>query len=121
MPTTQTAVHRRWNEIEPEAIGGLIVRRFFTGDPMTLSHFELERGAATARHAHEAEEIMCVLEGAVKMTLDSEESIVRKDEFMEVPGGIPHRIEALEDSVIVDIFSPIRRDWLEKTDTYYMR
>lgn len=120
MPT-QTAIHHRWNEIAPEAIGRLIARRFITGDRMTVGHLELKRGASVKEHAHESEEMMCVLKGVLKLKIEGDESILREGEVMQIPGGVPHQVEALEDAAIIDVFSPIRQDWIDKTDTYFSR
>jgi quercetin dioxygenase-like cupin family protein len=46
---------------------------------------------------------------------------LRAGEFLLIPSNVPHRAEALEDTVDVDIFSPIRHDWLDGTDTYFHR
>lgn len=47
--------------------------------------------------------------------------VVREGEVMQIPSGVPHQVEALEESAIIDVFSPIRQDWLEKTDTHFER
>lgn len=113
------AIHRVWSEISPEAMSPLIDRRFVNGEHMTLARLDLKRAARASRHAHESEEMMCVLEGAVKVTIEGKETVVRRGEMMEIPGGMPHELEALEDATLIDVFSPIRRDWLDKTDAYW--
>lgn len=118
---TQTAVHRRWSEIPAERIGSLIARRFITGERMTVAHFDLTRGASVQQHTHEPEEMFCVIKGSAKVTINGEEFIVRAGELMQIPSGVPHQMEALEDAEVLDIFSPIRQDWLNKTDSYYQR
>ena len=40
---------------------------------------------------------------------------------MQIPGFVAHEVEALEDSTALDIFSPIRQDWIDKTDDYFRR
>ncbi len=121
MPTqTHTAVHHRWSEIAPERIG-LVSRRAINGDRMTVAQFEMTRAAKAKTHGHEAEEMLCVVKGALKVTINADEFTVRQGEVMQIPGGIPHAVEALEDSLVIDAFSPLREDWLKKTDTYYDR
>ncbi|MBV9771098.1 MAG: hypothetical protein JOZ32_16110, partial [Bryobacterales bacterium] len=46
---------------------------------------------------------------------------VRKGEVLRIPSNVPHRAVALEDTFDLDIFSPIRKDWLEKDDAYLRR
>ena len=47
-----------------------------------------------------------------------EELTVRAGEVLVIPSNVPHKAEALEDTLDVDIFSPPRQDWLDKTDDY---
>ncbi|MEJ2679762.1 MAG: hypothetical protein P8174_11935 [Gemmatimonadota bacterium] len=49
----------------------------------------------------------------------SEEVVVRAGEVLHIPSNLPHRAQALEDTVDVDVFSPPRQDWLNGTDTYF--
>jgi len=121
MTTVQTAVHHRWSDIRPEAIGNLIVRRYITGDRMTVAEFHMKRGAKALRHGHDSEEMCCVLKGAVKYEIEGNETVVRQGEVFQVPGGMPHQVEALEDADLLFAFSPIRQDWIEKADNYYER
>ena len=113
--------HHRWSDISPEAIGSLIERRYFNGERMTVARLDLKRTAGTRTHTHEAEELLCVLTGALKVTVDGDETILREGELIQTRGGVPHAIEALEDTVLLAVFSPIRQDWIDKTDTYFKR
>ena len=47
-----------------------------------------------------------------------EEVVVRAGEVLVIPSNVPHKAEALEDTLDVDIFSPPRQDWIDKTDDY---
>jgi quercetin dioxygenase-like cupin family protein len=47
--------------------------------------------------------------------------VVRKGEVLHIPSNVPHRAVALEDTLDLDIFSPIRPDWLDGTDHYLRR
>ena len=119
--TTANSIHHSWSEIPAEAIGGLIERRYFNGERMTVARLDLKRTAGTRTHTHEAEELLCVLSGALKVTVEGDETIVRGGELIQTRGGVPHAIEALEDTTVLAVFTPIRQDWIEKTDTYFKR
>lgn len=119
--TTATSIRHAWSEIPPERIGALIERRFFNGERMTIARLDMKRTAGTRTHTHEAEELLCVLSGALKVTIEGEETIIRGGELIETRGGVPHAIEALEDTTVLAVFSPIRQDWIDKTDTYFER
>jgi len=49
----------------------------------------------------------------------SEELVVNAGEVLHLPSNVPHKAEALEDTLDVDVFSPPRQDWLDGTDTYF--
>ncbi len=118
---TQTATRHCWNDMAVEAIGQSIGRRFITGERMTVCRFDLKRGGIVPRHSHDHEQISCVLSGALKFDIDGEEVVVRAGEVMQIPSWVPHGVDVLEDAVVIDVFSPVRQDWLDKTDTYFQR
>jgi quercetin dioxygenase-like cupin family protein len=63
-------------------------------------------------HAHESEQMTYILQGALRVVVGGEETIVREGEVLHIPSHVPHQAEALEDTFELDIFSPIRQDWL---------
>ena len=113
--------HYRWADIPNEQITSTIARRFITGDSVTVGRFELKQGGLVPSHAHANEQISIVLSGALRFTIDGQETIVRAGEVMQIPGNAAHQVEVLEDTVVVDVFSPVRQDWIDKTDTYFTR
>jgi len=73
------------------------------------------------KHSHENEQITYILEGALKFWIgedQSQEVIVKAGDVLHIPSHVPHKAEALEDTLDVDIFDPPRQDWLNKTDSY---
>ena len=102
-----------------EALTEAISRRYITGDRVTVARFELKRGGVVPRHAHENEQVSCVLSGSLRFVLDGSETVVGAGEVMRIPGGVPHEVAVLEDAVVLDVFSPIRQDWLDRTDSYF--
>lgn len=121
MDSVNHAVHHRWSDLPSEQITDAIRRTYLTGDRVTVARFELKRGGVVPRHSHENEQVSCVLTGALKFVLPSGDVLVQAGEVLQIPGGIDHEVEVLEDTVVIDIFSPVRRDWLDKTDTYFQR
>jgi quercetin dioxygenase-like cupin family protein len=119
--------HQRWDEITKESVTSDISRRLFTGERMMLAQVYLDRGAIVPWHSHENEQLTWVLEGALKFwigeegTADVKELVVGAGEVLFVPSGVPHKAEALADTLDVDVFGPPRRDWLDHTDTYFHR
>jgi quercetin dioxygenase-like cupin family protein len=78
----------------------------------------LKKGCIVPEHHHVNEQITFITEGALKFWIDGEEIIVRAGEVLTIPSNMPHKAEALEDTVDYDIFNPPRADWINKTDDY---
>lgn len=112
----------RWNDVPRERVTDLIDRKLITGDRIMLAHVFLKRGCIVPQHAHENEQLTYILEGSLRFYLGpaGEEVIdVRAGEVLHIPSNVPHRAEALEDTLDMDIFSPPRADWLNHTDHYF--
>lgn len=112
--------HHRWDDIPKERMTDVIERRFVTADRIMLAQVFLKKGAVVQRHTHESEQVTYIVEGALRLWLGEgdEEFTVRAGEVLTIPSNVPHRAEALEDTLDIDVFSPPRQDWLEGTDAY---
>jgi len=120
----RTVTWYRWEELPREKVSAMLDRRLITGDRMMLAHVYLKKGCIVPKHAHENEQITYILEGALKFRIgedQQQEIVVAAGEVLHIPSNVPHMAEALEDTLDVDIFSPPRQDWLEKTDSYLRR
>jgi quercetin dioxygenase-like cupin family protein len=113
--------HLRWDDIPQEQINPTIARQFMSGEQVTVAKFELKRGAVVPRHAHLNEQVSYIVSGALKFLFDDREVIVRGGEVVQIPPNVPHAAEAVDDTMAIDVFSPIRQDWIDKTDTYFRR
>jgi len=119
--TLNSTTHYRWEDMPKERVTDQLQRRLITGDRMMLAHVYLEKGCIVPKHSHDNEQLTYILEGALKFWIGEDESkevIVRSGEVLVIPSNVPHKAEALENTLDVDIFSPPRQDWLDKTDDY---
>ena len=114
-------VHHRWADVPAEQINPAISRQYISADRVPVARFELKQGGVVPVHAHENEQISFVISGALKFTIDSRDIIVRAGELLQIPSRVPHGVGVLEDTLVVDVFSPVRQDWIDKTDTYFRR
>ncbi|MBL8125847.1 MAG: cupin domain-containing protein [Pyrinomonadaceae bacterium] len=111
----------RWEDMPKERVTDSLDRRLITGERMMLAHVYLKKGCVVPQHSHENEQLTYILEGALHFWIGedgSEEVTVRAGEVLVIPSNVLHKAEALEDTLDVDIFSPPRQDWLDKTDDY---
>lgn len=111
-----TARVHRWDEIALEKVTEMISQKIVAGEREMLAQIYLKRGAQVPLHSHESEQMSYILQGALRVLVDGEEITVREGEVLHIPSGVPHQAEALEDTFELDIFSPVRRDWLEREE-----
>ncbi len=104
----------RWDEITLDKVTEMISQKIVAGEREMLAQIYLKRGALVPNHSHESEQMTYVLQGSLKFLVGGEEIIVREGEVLHIPSGTPHQAEALEDTFELDVFSPIRRDWLNE-------
>ena len=120
MAETNARLHR-WEDMPREELNPLLGRRLVTGERIMLAHVYLKKGCIVPTHSHENEQLTYVLDGALRFWLGedgTDERVIRAGEVLVIPSRLPHKAEALEDTLDVDIFSPPRQDWLDKTDDY---
>ncbi len=109
--------HFVWDEMPKETLTPLLDRKLITGAKGMLAHVYLKKGCIVPLH----EQFTYILDGALRFWIgseDGEEIVVRTGEVLHLPSGVPHKAEALEDTLDLDIFVPPRADWLDGTDDY---
>ena len=114
----------RWEQMPKERVSAMLDRRLITGDRMMLAHVYLKKGCIVPRHQHENEQITYILEGVLRFFIGEDEKEivdVHPGEVLHIPSNVWHKAEALEDTLDVDVFSPPRQDWLDKSDAYLRR
>ena len=107
-----------WQAVEQEVMNPLLMRQLVVGQKIMLARLELKKGCIVPEHSHYHEQVTFVLDGALKFWIDGKEVVVQSGEVLTIPPHMPHRVEALVDTLDIDIFSPPREDWINKTDNY---
>ncbi len=110
--------HIPWNSIEVEALNPLLGRHFVVGQNIMLARVLLKKGCIVPEHSHPNEQLTFIAEGALKFWIDGKEIVVNAGEVLTIPPNMPHKAEALEDTVDFDVFNPPRADWMSGTDAY---
>jgi len=115
------ATHYRWDDLPREELNPLIGRRLITGTGVMIAHVYLSKGAIVPKHAHHNEQVTYILEGRLRFWFGDDGSDVLEvgpGEVLTIPPHLPHKAEALEDTLDVDVFTPPREDWLSGDDAY---
>ena len=107
-----------WAEIGLEQMNPLVGRKVVHASRLTIARLELKEGASVPEHHHENEQVSLVESGRLRFVLAGEEIEVGAGELLAIPPNAPHSVVALEDSVAVDVFTPLREDWIRGDDAY---
>ena len=107
-----------WNRIEKEQLNPSFARQVIHGETMTVARVYLKKGYLVPEHSHHNEQISMLEQGSLRFVIEGVEKVVKAGEVLRIPPHVPHSAEALEDSIAVDLFSPIREDWIRGDDAY---
>jgi quercetin dioxygenase-like cupin family protein len=103
----------------PESVAPGLTRRFVTGERATFAIFNFTKGAVVPEHSHPNEQVSYIPSGHVRVTAGGRVHELRSGQVIVIPPNVPHSFEALEDTVDLDFFTPVRSDWLTGRDTYF--
>jgi quercetin dioxygenase-like cupin family protein len=107
-----------WETVKKEVMNEKFWRKVVSGEKAMVAQIGLSKDCVVPLHHHESEQISVVMQGAMKFELEGREVIVRGGEVLVIPSNLPHSALAIEDSIVIEVFSPIRHDWLNGTDNY---
>ena len=110
----------RWEDMPKEKVTDTFSRRLLWCDRVMLAQVFLQKGTIVPRHSHDNEQISHITHGTLRFWIGDDDRMVdvKAGEVLCIPSNVPHRAEALEDMVAIDVFSPPRQDWIDKTDDY---
>ena len=103
----------RFQDIDWEDLGGGTRRKVMAyGDQLMAVYLEFKRGAVGSMHSHPHVQIAFVRSGSLRVQIGTESRVLSEGDFYYIPSGIEHGSEALEDSAVLDLFTPIREEFL---------
>jgi quercetin dioxygenase-like cupin family protein len=101
-----------------EKISNKITRQYVMGSQSMLVKWTLQKGAVIPLHFHPSEQITWITKGSVRVLSQGKEFIVKAGGVLIIPPYVPHEFLALDDTIDIDFFTPVREDWLNNTATY---
>ena len=110
--------HHNWTQVPEEQLNPSVSRQVIHGETITVARIRLRKGAVVPLHHHVSEQISTIEHGRLRFVVDGEERVLGAGETLTIPSNAPHLVEALEDSLATDVFSPIREDWIRGDDAY---
>lgn len=107
------AINSAEAETIESAFSGVELKILVHGERMMLNHVRIEAGGCVTMHNHPNEQIGYCVSGAVELEVEGEKRVCRAGSAWIIPGGANHEATAIEPSVLVEAFSPIRSDMLK--------
>jgi quercetin dioxygenase-like cupin family protein len=107
-----------WNALPAEEMNPLLRRKVIHTAGMTVAALELKKGAVVPRHAHPNEQVSIMQSGAMRFDFLDESVTVHAGDVVVIAPERPHGVEVLEDSTVLDLFTPPREDWRRGDDAY---
>lgn len=108
----------QWDRIDKEQLNPLCCRQVIHAGNLTVARIHLKKGAVVPEHRHENEQITMLQSGRLRFLVDGREIVVEAGEALVLEPDLPHSVEALEDSMAMDLFAPPRHDWIRGDDAY---
>jgi quercetin dioxygenase-like cupin family protein len=96
------------------ALDGIERKTLVYGKKMLMTEFRLRKGALLPRHAHEHEQTGYLVKGRIRLSIGTEVYDAQAGDSWSIPGGTEHSAEILEDSTAIEVFSPIRDDYMPR-------
>ena len=101
-------------ELDWEVVGDGVRRKIGAYDDiLTAVYVEFTKGSVGNLHAHPHHQVTYIQSGSFEVTIGSQKGVLRGGDFYYIPENVKHGVLALEDSVLVDFFSPCRKDFVE--------
>ena len=107
-----------WNSMPAEQLNPQIVRRVVHTENLTIARLQIAKDAVVPEHSHVNEQVATVERGALRFHIAGKDVVLEAGQSVAIPSNVPHSVVALEDTTVVDVFSPRREDWLRGDDAY---
>ena len=95
-----------------QLVDGVELTPLVHGEKTSMGQFRIAKGAAIPTHSHPHEQTGIMISGRLRFNVDGEIIETNPGDSWCVPGHVEHSAEALEDTVVVEVFSPVREDYL---------
>ena len=95
-----------------QALDGIKLKTLAYGSKTLLAEFRLEKGSQLPRHAHPHEQTGYLVSGRIRLSIGEASFEAEPGDSWCIPGNVEHQAEILENSVAVEVFSPVREDYL---------
>jgi quercetin dioxygenase-like cupin family protein len=107
-----------WTQVPAEQLNPHVSRKCIHTAALTIARLHIKKGGVVPEHKHIHEQVAHVEKGALKFTVNGVDQVIRAGQSLVLPSMVPHGVEALEDTDVLDTFTPVRQDWVTGDDAY---
>jgi len=100
------------NEGYRPALEGITRKTLVHGERMLMTEFVLKGGSVLPRHAHPHEQTGYLVRGRIRLTIGAESADLGPGDSWSIPPDTEHGADVLEDNVAIEVFCPVREDYL---------
>ncbi len=104
----------KWHEVAIEQLGGGITRQLLTVDNMMLAQIFVPKGVSFPAHRMSSEQVTIFVKGRAVYESNNNKIEAHAGNIVHIPAGTEHSDQVVEDTLVLDIFSPPRQDWLKQ-------
>ncbi|MCL6003117.1 MAG: cupin domain-containing protein [Thermoplasmatales archaeon] len=107
-----------WDKVKSEELSKGLSRKLIYGDKVMVAEVRLKKGVVVPEHHHVSEQLTWIVKGELLFEIDGKKITVKEGDVLVIPSNKPHKATAMLDTIDMDMFSPIRDDWLTGNDQY---
>ena len=96
------------------ALIGIEQKTLVYGEKTLMTEFLLKKGSNLPRHAHPHEQTGYLVKGRIRLLIGAEGFEAQPGDSWCIPGGVEHGAEVIEDSIAIEVFSPVREHYLPR-------
>jgi len=100
-----------------QVLNGIRLKTLVYGEKTLFTEFRLEKGSQLPAHAHVYEQTGYLISGRIRLTIGQETFSAEPGDSWCIPSQTSHSAKILEDSVAIEVFSPVRSDYLPTPDS----
>lgn len=113
MNIVSTDVFTQAERIDWQSVGDGVRRKILSYEPqMMMVYVEFKRGSIGPMHRHPHTQMTYIASGAFEVSIDGKKQVLKGGDCFYIPSDLDHGVVALEDSTLVDVFTPVREDFL---------
>jgi quercetin dioxygenase-like cupin family protein len=96
-----------------EILEGIRIKTINYGKTMIMTEFRLSKGSVLPEHRHDNEQTGYLVKGKIRLHIDGISKNIKPGDSWNIPGSSKHKAEILQDSIAIEIFNPVREDYLK--------